>query len=218
MSELIDAILSPVNLVLTTLLGLVLLYWLMVIAGALTMDSLDVDVGDHGDLGADGIADGHGVGTGGGAMIFNALRFFNVGEVPLMFLVSIFVLVLWVVGVWAHPWVGGWSVLLQSLMLIPFGIGAAFATKLLTQPLVKIFRRLREEEMSERNVVLVGRRARVVSGTLTDRFGQVELETGGAPLRFNAKLADPGDELSRGDEVVLVKLEPGTHIFLVRRF
>ncbi|MCC5830998.1 MAG: DUF1449 family protein [Phycisphaeraceae bacterium] len=236
MSELIEAILSPVNLVLTTLLGLLLFYWLLVIFGALTMDSLDVDLdghvdadldfdgGDVGHIGGDGILDGHhggaagDSGLSGGAIMLNALRFFNVGEVPLMFLLSIFVLVLWVVGVASHTWVGEWSLLFQALMLVPFGIGAALITKVMTQPLVKVFRKLREEEMAERNLVLVGRRGRVVSGTLDERFGQVEVETSGAPLRFNARLTEPGEALKRGDEVVLVKQEPRTHVFLVRRF
>ncbi len=45
MKELFDAAIMPVNMVPTILLGLILLYWLTVILGALDMDFLNVEVG-----------------------------------------------------------------------------------------------------------------------------------------------------------------------------
>ncbi|MEX0777085.1 MAG: hypothetical protein WD042_15380 [Phycisphaeraceae bacterium] len=219
MQELLDAIASPVNLALTVLLGLAVLYWLLVIFGALTIDALDFDMDGPGDLPDGGDIDLPAHGTDDlahAAMSLSWLRFFNVGTVPLMFLLSIFLLMLWLAGVILHPVIGAWGVLFQILLLVPMALAAALITKVLTMPLATIFRRMREQEEAERRVVMVGQRARVVSTRLTDRYGQVEVETNGSPLRLNARVTEAGQELKRGDEVILVAEDEQGKFFIVR--
>ena len=83
MQELLQAAFSPPNIVFTTLLLVVLLYWASVFMGLLDMGSfdvdLDVDLDVDVDIDADVDADAD-VSAGG---IAGILHFFNVGQVPL---------------------------------------------------------------------------------------------------------------------------------------
>ena len=102
MSEFIDAILSPVNLVLSIFLLGCFGYWAMVCLGALDIDVFDFDFDADGEVDVEP----------GGTSSLSLIRFFNLGEVPLTVLASIFVLILWVVGVGTHRYIGDWSILL----------------------------------------------------------------------------------------------------------
>ncbi|MEM1354375.1 MAG: hypothetical protein AAGC44_02375 [Planctomycetota bacterium] len=209
MSEFIDAMLSPVNLVLTVMLVFCLGYWLLVAFGSVALDSLDIELDT--DLDTDG-------GFGGGSIALGVGKFLNVGEVPLMILLSIYLLVLWLVGMFAHPWVGGWGVILQVLALVPMGIVAALVTKLLTQPLASVFRKMREDEEAERHLNLVGMRGRVISGEVNDRYGQIEVETTGNPVKLNARIATGDASVLKGREVVIVSEQEEDNTYIVRGF
>lgn len=210
MSQFFDAILSPVNLVLTIMLVLCLAYWLLVALGSIALDTLDIDLDADLDTAGDG-------GFSGGSIALGVGKFLNVGEVPLMILLSIYLLVLWLVGMFVHPWVGGWGVIVQVLALVPMGIVAALVTKLLTQPLASVFRKLREAEEAERHLNLVGMRGRVISGEVNERYGQIEVETQGNPVKLNARIAAGEADLAKGSEVVIVA-QQDDNTYLVRGF
>ena len=65
MGEVLQEALMPANLVFTVMLGIVIIYWIMVILGALDVDFLDIDFDSDVDVDADVDADVDG--TGGGA-------------------------------------------------------------------------------------------------------------------------------------------------------
>lgn len=210
MSEFIDAIMSPVNFGLTLLLVASLGYWFMVIFGALAPDSLDFDFDMDGEADLD--LDTHSS-TGGIALA----RFFNLGEVPLMVLLSVFLLVLWFTGVVLHPWIGGWSFIFQLLMLVPMTIGGLLVTKVLTQPFKSLLKQLRSGEDAGKTQ-LVGQRCQVISAEVNDRAGQAEFQTTGAPLRLNIRTADAGQTLKKGDEAVIVADRDERGVYTVRGF
>ena len=211
MSEFIDAILNPINLVLTILLGMFVLYWVSVCLGAIDMDALDVDLDV--DLDADADLDGsHHAIPGSGF-----LRFFNLGEVPLMVLLSVFVLVLWAVGVASHRYIGGWSVLMQLLVLLPMILAAALLTKLATAPLKKVFREL-EASQHTGEIDFIGMRCTVASLSLDQRHGQVEVQTDGSPIKLSAYLESEHAALQRGDEAVIVSHDKERGVYRVRGF
>src|SRR5688500_13547879 len=97
MTEFVETAFAGVNVVYTTLLIIVLIYWCIVILGLLDIDSFDLDADVGGDLDVDAGAAGH---AGG----FSWLAFFNVGEVPIMFFASIVVLTMWVVSLQINLW------------------------------------------------------------------------------------------------------------------
>lgn len=212
MSQFIEACTqSPVNLALSIALGFVMLYWLVVILGAVGMDSLDFDL----DFDADADAQGGMLGAGLG---FSVLKFFHVGTVPLLVLLSIFVLMLWAIGVVSYGWIGNWGILLQLVMLIPFAIGAVLITKALTLPLKLIFEKIQAQEEAEQHVQLIGTRCVVVSLTADRKHGQVEVATEGAPLRLNVVTGDHDTVLNKGDEAVLISQDADTRVFTIRGF
>lgn len=210
---------SPVNLALSVMLVLILLYWIIVILGAVGLDSLDLDLDLDGepDIDVDLDVDSEtsvlhaGVGT-------SILRFFNIGTVPVLILLSVFVLALWSIGVISYPWVGNWSILLQVLVLVPFSAGALLLTKLLTAPIAVLFRKMKEQEEAEQKLDLIGKRCMIVSLTATHKHGQAEVQTDGAPLRLNVVTADNASVLNKGDEAVLVAKDGTRGVYTIRGF
>ena len=206
---------SPVNLALSVLLGLILLYWVIVCLGAVGIDSLDFDFDMDGEPDFDLDANGSLLHAG---MSTSVMRFFHIGTVPLLVLLSVFVLAMWALGVISYRWIGHWSVLLQLAMLVPFALGALVLTKVLTLPLAALFKKMREQEDAEQHVDLIGRRCRVVSLTADHRHGQVEVATEGAPLRLNVTTADESIVLNKGDEAVLITQDKARGVYHVRGF
>ncbi len=228
---------SPVNLALSVLLVLILIYWIIVFVGAVGMDSLDLDLDIDGepdfdidldvdadvdvdvdvdvdadvDVDTDGNLFHAGIGT-------SILKFFHIGTVPVLVLLSVFVLTLWAIGVLSYRWIGSWGVVLQLLMVIPFAIVAIFLTKIVTTPLNVLFKKMQEQEDAEQKVDLIGQRCIVVSLTADHRHGQVEVQTEGAPLRLNVVTGDTGAELKKGDEAVLVAKSSTPGVYTIRGF
>ena len=116
----------------TVLLGLVCLYWLLMMLGAVDLDFLDIDV----DLDMDVDVD-----IGGSPSIlqfgFLPFKWLNIGSVPTMLWVSIFSLLAWMVSrLWNSPLPHPsfeWTTDIIA-MTRDFGI-AALLTKAATQPL-----------------------------------------------------------------------------------
>jgi hypothetical protein len=216
--ELLQACLSPVNLVLSVMLALVVVYWVLVILGALGIDTFDLDLDTEGD--ADVSLDKNVDASGGGWLAggVGMLRFFNVGEVPLMFLLSIAILAMWAIGVLLHPLVGQWAVVLQLAMLVPIALAGLLIAKVVTTPLKVLFRKIEERSEQEQHIELVGRRCRVLSGTVNATRGQVEVETQGAPLLLNARTTSNDHELKRGDEAVILSHDESKRVYYVRGF
>ncbi len=220
MAEFIEACTgSMLNLIASVLLGLTTLYWLVVILGAVGIDSLDFDF--DADTGLDTDLDldtdtPHGMLQAGiGASI---LRFFHIGTVPVLVLWSVFILAFWMVGVLSYPLIGKWGGLLQLAALVPMVIGSLLLTKVLTLPLKALFARMKEQEEAEQKLDLIGRRGTVVSLTVTHRLGQVEIPTNGAPLRLNVRTSDDRTMLSKGDEAVVIGQDAKSNVYVVRGF
>ena len=234
--EFLQACVSPVNLVLSVLLGLCLLYWILVVFGFLATETFDLDADLDADVDADADLDletdvdadadvdmdtdaevaGHGGGIGGAGLA--VLRFMNVGDAPLMVVLTVLVLVMWIISVSAYEWIGGWSLLLQFAMLVPVFLVAAALTKLLTQPVKHIFRRMREEERAQQHLDLLGKMCRVVSNEATESYGQAEFATDGAPLLLNVRLSEGAAALNRGDEAVIVSHDRNRNVYIIRAF
>ena len=175
--ELWEQAILPYNLPFTLLLGLVVLYWLLTLIGAVGIDSLDA----HHDVGGDD-ASGH-LGDIPGAM----LRVVNAGFVPLTVVLSILILMMWVGSITLNYYFNpGQSWLLAAGFLVVAFVLAVIATKILTQPLVPLMRRLKEAE----NVApVIGEVGIVRSIEMDSKFGQVEVErAGGATALLNARL------------------------------
>lgn len=204
---------SPVNLTLSVLLALTMAYWLVVLIGAVGLDSLDFDIDT--DVDVDMEIDSSLMATSATASI---LKFFHIGAVPILVLWSVFLMCLWALGVLTWPLVGHWATLLQLIAVVPLVIGGLLLTKVFTLPLKAIFDRIERDTEAENNTKLLGRRCTIASLTADERFGQAEVATSGSPLKLNVRTRDADTVLNKGEEAVLVGEDKEQRIYYVQRF
>jgi hypothetical protein len=198
MINLIFEMFQPVNLVPTMLLLVVLAYWLLAIIGVLGGDLFDIDL------------DGSDAGDGWAA----GFKFLHLGDVPIMLVVSLFVLFFWATTIMSNhyfnPNLSGWVVV---YFLIPNLIASLLVTKLILFPTVTIFKKLSPAQSHDK-AHFVGRLAVVQTSEITDEFGQISIQQDGPPLVFNAR--SYGHRPIKGEVVEITEYEPVKDLFVVR--
>ncbi len=205
------------NFPLTVVLGLLLAYWLLTVLGIFGSDGgveadadvdLDVDAGVDGDIGAGG----HGGEIGGVGM----LRFFGLGDVPAMVMLTVLVMSMWVIAILSNYVLNpGGSVLVALLLAVPNFVVSLFVMKYAVMPLKPLYRKMREDADAPEPVV--GRTGTVRSSEVTEAFGQVEVPTRGTPLYVHARTAGGDEVLRKGDEALIYKFVKETGVYLVRK-
>lgn len=213
--DFLAVILSYPTVVLTVLMVIVLLYWLLVVLGA-----LGIDIGDH----ADGVGHVHGVDGAGEAAGEGALEahpigegilaFLGVGKVPITVLVSVLALVGWILAILgsyalgALGLAGGW--LFTTLVLAGSILLSSIASAYLVRPLAPLFRT--DQAVSHRE--LVGRECMITTGRVDERFGQASLIEGGVDLILQVRCPSPNG-LARDSRAILVAYDPEHATFMV---
>ena len=202
MSELLQASLQFPTVVFSVALGIVLVYWMFVVVGALDHDAFG---GDH-DAGHDG---GHDVDADGG--IWAGL---GLAAVPITISVSFIVLVAWITSLLVMHYVVGpapaaW---LRAALFPAFVLGALPVSALLVRPLAPVFR-FRE---GKSNAEYVGHACTVTTGHVDDRFGQATIEDGGTVLVVQVRCDQPG-KLVRGDKALVVDFDLERQAYLVEK-
>lgn len=200
MTELLQAAISPPNVVATGLLVFVLLYWLTVIVGLLDMKTVDLSIDDHGHFHYDSHAPHDGLGT---SWLNGALAFFNLGRIPLMVFLSFVFLPLWVGSILANYYTGNTSWLLGLAFLLPLFIGSLFVAKFLTLPFVKLFTALEKDH--DAGAVAIGKVCTLVLPATADHLGQASVRIDGAPLMLNVRSI--GAPLAKGETALVIDFD-----------
>lgn len=213
----------PANLLFTAMMGLITLYWLLVAFGALDFESEpSLDAGHAGDLHVDTHVEGgqavdvsHDAGAGLIGAFKSVLQFLNFGDVPSMVVVSIMVLSSWTFSmVGNHYFNEGFSMLRALVLLVPNLLLTAIITKVLTAPLKKLFNSLNREY--EQHKPVVGRTCTITTSEVTDRFGQAQIDTSGAPLLINVRTY--GDSVfARGESALIIKEDKENNLYTVAK-
>ena len=204
MLELFNESIQPVNLPATVLLGIVLLYWLMMILGLATVDLLDFDVDFDSDVDLDADV--------GGGLAADVLTFFHLGDVPVVILASFFSLFYWGTTLLSnHYFNPTWSVWVSLYGLLPCLFASLLLTKIITYPLVPLFQKMSVKEIKD----LVGRTGQVSTSELNDRFGQISIEQDGPPIVVNAR-TENGQRLHKHDVVTITHFHSETGIYTVK--
>lgn len=232
MSEVVALALSFPGVVYTVLLGVVLVYWLFVVMGAIHLgdgsadghfDALGDGSADVGDVGHSGdAADGGDAGDGDGgddgsegsavAALIHAL---HLRSVPATVVFSLIITFSWLVCTIAMQLVSrdlpaasqpvlGWLVLAGSPIL------ALPLTSFTARPLAKVFTQRRGTSHSD----LIGKTCVVRTGTVTSTFGEASLEDGGAGLVLRVRV-DRELPVKRGDQMMIVEWDRERESFLV---
>ncbi len=218
MNELIQIAFSPINLAYTFLLILVVLYWLLIIIGAMDFGSfdldfdLDADVDLDVDLDVDVDAD---VNTGSVGGIANVLQFFNFGKLPFMVIMSFVVLSTWAISILANYYFGAGSILFALGLVFPnLFVGLCF-TKIITTPLIPVFEKM---ESGIEPVDYVGMTCKLVLPASTSKMGQAEVLIKNSPLLVNVKVhSDYTDNLEKGEEAIILRKEKNKPYYFIKR-
>lgn len=196
MQALIDQALFAPTLPFTVLLAALVLYWIGAAFGFVFSED---DMFDSPD--ADGVW---------GAF----LSFLNVGEVPVMIVITVLTLSTWVLSILSNAFLAGGSLVLGFVLLVPaFAIGCVI-TRYATTPFKKVLRLLNSE--GEPPMQFVGKIATVTTASVTDRYGQASVETDGAPVIVQVRVG-AGESLARGDGALIVAEDVPAGTFTVRK-
>lgn len=243
MAGLLALLVSYPAVVYTVALGVVLVYWLFVVLGAVHIDTshadgaLDgaLDGGDVGDVGGghhadvggdhgggdvgdggDGDAGGDHAGEGdtpGGSV--NMLAALKLRSVPATVSLSFIILFAWIIAVMGMNWA---SHAFPSLSTALLGTAILLLAPVLALPLTSLAIRplapLFKHRTATRQKELVGKICVVRTGTVDDTFGEATLEDGGAGLVVRVRI-DAGESLKRGEQAVIVGFDTEKDAFLV---
>ena len=208
MADIMTLAFSPINIVFTLLLLMVILYWSIVVLGVLDIGLFDIDLPDiDGDVDMD--VDAAGVGP---SLSGSALHFFHVGEVPIMVLASLLVLSLWAGSVLGNYYCNPDSLPGRALGLLAANVFLGLAVvKVLGAPLRPFYAMFTRDYNAPKRVM--GSLCHITTTEVTlDHMGQAEVRTKGAPILLNV-LSQQDHCFAKGDEAVIVgkDKESGIH-------
>lgn len=235
MSEFLNTAFTMPTAIFSGLLVLVVLYWLMVLLGALDLEIFDSLFG-----GAEGAADGLLDGAADGALDSamegaldgaadgaaegavetgmdqrgGCLSLLAIGQIPVSITGSFLVFFAWLFSM------GGVELAMRFGGTASLGIGLAVAAGALGLGLVAaavaiqpLRRLLRYEEATGRRD-LVGRICTVTTRTVEADFGQAEVIDGGAGILIQVRCPEAND-LTRGSRALIFNYDPKREVFLI---
>lgn len=244
MQEFFTTIVSFPTIVFTCALAMALLYWLVVIFGALDLDFLDTILGldamdaafdgaiESLDGAADGVIDGAfdagAEGVAEAADVADAGS--DAGDAHEAGLLSSLLNAMGVRGVpitIVGTFVIFWAWIISYLATRFFGplaatvlagltiaLGSALGALVMAALSSRPFRKLFATPQAPRRASLVGKLCTVLSARVDNKFGRAEIEDGGAG--FVAEVRCPQDnELKRGAKALVYRYEPSEGIFFI---
>ena len=211
MNELIQIAFSSVNVVYTLLLILVVLYWLMVIIGAMDFGSFDVDI----DIDADVDVEADVSASGGGALT-GALQWFNFGKLPFMVIMSFVILSSWVGSVLANYYFGSGSAFFAMALVLPNLLVGLLLAKVITGPLIPVFEKM---ESGIDPVDYVGMLCKMVLPATSSKMGQAEVVIDDNRLLVNVKLENEStDSLEKGVEAIILHKQKNKPYYIIKKY
>jgi hypothetical protein len=184
----------------TVLVILVVIYGVLVLLGALDFDLLDLDF--------DASVDTDPTSAG-----FMAIKFLNLGDVPLMIWLCTFCLCWWMTSMvfwvgWDQAGYVASGPAAARLIVRNLGVGL-LVTKFATDPLTRVF--AKQVPVTPRD--MIGQICAITTYEATPEFGQASLKAAAAPVLLNVKTT--GATLHKGDRARLVAYDPDARIYLV---
>jgi len=203
MLELLKTSVAGVNIIPTALLGLIVLYWITVIIGALDIDFLNLDI--DADVDVDAISN----------PFQGFLAFLNFGGVPIMLVLSIIFLCFWILSMLAHLLPFETGGLIGAVLFIPSLFISIAITKLICKPLSGLFGE--SHKTNEKNYELEGKLCTLLCELSFDRLGQAEVKLDDAHITINVKLEEP-QNLQKGDSALVLKKDSDKDFYIITKF
>lgn len=232
MQEFVATILSFPTVVFTGLLAVALLYWLVVIAGAIDLELLDSALGlDSMEAALDGALDTlDGVAEAGpetfeaaaegadgaenarGGALGGLLNAMGVGGVPVTIVASFVLLWAFLLSFAATKLLGSLAAsLIVGVFVAALSLMGSLALAAVT---ARPFRGIFVTQKGARRASLVGKMCTVLSGKVDGERGRAEIDDGGSG--FVAEVRCPQDnDLKRGSKAIVYRYEPRQGIFFI---
>lgn len=205
MNDLFNAAVAAPNIIPTALLIFVLVYWIVVILGAIDVDSIDIDVDMETDVDGEISV----------SWLNHVLAFFNLGQVPFMVFMTFLIVPLWAISVMTNYYLGNQSFILSLILLIPILLVSAFIAKFATQPFVKLFSHL--DNNYDRGEKQIGKICTLMTTASNIKAGQARISTSGAPLLLNV-VTDDGVSMFSGDTAIVLEYIPDRNVYLIEPY
>ncbi len=203
MIELFNASISLINLPFSVLLLLIVFYWLSVIVGALDIELFDIDLSSDMDM------------DHPGGFVNSFLNLLNIGEVPVMVVISVMILTGWCFSMLANYYLNSsMSLLIGAGLLVPNFIVSLVAAGLVTRPLRALFSTFDHEDTHQKILNRVGT---VTTSQVTPTFGQLEIETRGAPIVVNVRTTEE-TILEKGDKAIIYDEDRDKGVYFVEKY
>lgn len=204
MSDFMSVAFSYPTAILSALLLVVIFYWLLALVGLVDFEAsgLDVDV----ELDTDAHLDGD---IGDVSVLASYVVAMGLNGVPFSIVVSLLVLISWtltsLLAEWLLPWVP--TTLLNILAGTFILLVSLAAAVVLTARIVRPMRKLFVSHTALSNASIVGQNCKVLTGSVSEKFGRAEVSTNGAPINIRVWASEPNG-LSKGAVARIVDYEP----------
>lgn len=227
--EFVQLCFQPLNLPFTVGLIGIFVYWTLFIIGAVGLEALDLDVDLDTDidvdadveiaaeLDADADVDVNEMAANGPAFWISFLRFFNVGDVPMMILLSSFSFTTWAFSLLYNSYFNDEGATWIALVcLIPNLVLSMMITKIVTTPAKLLFKHATTG--GEAPMKIVGKTCIVTTGEVTPTFGQAQIQLeDGPPVTLNVRCSEE-KSLVKGQEAVVIDHDKDKNTYTVIPF
>ncbi|MGQ5521932.1 ubiquinone biosynthesis protein [Chitinimonas sp. PSY-7] len=191
----------PTNLV-TVLLAVLLIYWLLALAGLVDIDAFDLDVHVDSDAGE--------LSTIAGYVVA-----FGLTGVPFSIVLSLIVLIVWVICYLANRyllfWMPGWmSFMVGSAVLVAAAAVAIVVTARLLRPMRGLF----AVHNARQNASLIGQTCKITTLDVSEDFGQALVETEGVAIAIRVRASKPNG-LGKGSLATIVDYDEASETYQV---
>ena len=207
MEQLLEVASQFPTVIYSTLLGVVVVYWLIGMLGLVDLGLAgDVDL----ELDVDSDVD---VSIGG---LTGFMLTFGLTGVPFTLVISIITLICWLISFYLQFYIltwlpDGWLYyLMGSIVSFIIFILSLPITAVVIRPLKGMFKSV-EATLSDH---LVGNSATIVTGTVSETFGQARLFNNGAEMLLDVR-CDSEHTLKKGDKVLLIEYLTEKYAYIV---
>ena len=235
MDNFINLIFSEVNIVLTILLMLLVLYWILTSLSGIDFDyDMDIDV----DVDLDADFDINTVDSGSmdfedisnaevdRSQVVNKRRkplkwwqvfliYFNFVGLPFMFTFTAWIFFWWISTLLTTSITLSYDTNFGFLLMLILMIPALFLTKIFTTPFKSFFKHLNRD--GDKAVDFTGRDATLLSTISEDKMGNAEVLVDGNSMSIYVKSLD-GSELRFRESVLIIKQSADKNYFLVSKY
>jgi hypothetical protein len=207
MEQLLEVASQFPTVIYSTVLGVVVVYWLIGMLGLVDLGlagdaDLELDVDSDVDVSVGGLT---------GFMLT-----FGLTGVPFTLVISIITLICWLISFYLQFYILNW--LPDGWLYYLMGSFASFVifvislplTAIVIRPLKGMFKSV-ETTLSDH---LVGNSATIVTGTVSETFGQARLFNNGAEMLLDVR-CDSEHSLKKGDKVLLIEYLTEKYAYIV---